>query len=109
MAKKHLYNVGDIVTFKFLTGDILTGKIKEQTFKDNGTPDYKIRVDENKDRFTIYPCMTHERIIRRDKTALAAMKASEKEIEKKSKKIQAEELKKALEEQKDFLNGETKK
>ena len=37
------------------------------------------------------------------------MKASEKEIEKKSKKIQAEELKKALEEQKDFLNGETKK
>ena len=105
MAKKHLYNVGDIVTFKFLTGDILTGKITEQTFKDNGTPDYKIRVDENKDRFTIYPCMTHERIIRRDKTALAAMKASEKEMNKKSKIIQAEELKKVLEEQKQFLNG----
>ena len=105
MAKKHLYNVGDIVTFKFLTGDVLTGKITEQTFKDNGTPDYKIRVDENKDRFTIYPCMTHERILKRNKTALAAMKTSEKEMKKKSKKIQAEELKRALEEQKQFLNG----
>ena len=106
MAKKqHLYNVGDIVTFKFLTGDVFTGKITEQTFKDNGTPDYKIRVDENKDRFTIYPCMTHERILKRNKTALAAMKASEKEMKKKSKKIQAEELKRALEEQKQFLNG----
>ena len=33
------------------------------------------------------------------------MKASEKEMNKKSKKIQAEELKKALKEQKQFLNG----
>ena len=107
MAKKHLYNVGDIVTFKFLTGEILTGKIKELTFKDNGTPGYKIQVDENsKSRvgFTIYPCMTHERIIRRDKTALAVMKASEGG-KKKSKKIKSDELKQALKDQKDFLNG----
>ncbi len=107
MAKKHLYNVGDIVTFKFLTGDVLTGKILEQTYKDNGTPDYRIRVDENSKSsrgFTIYPCMTHERIIRRDKTALAVMKASEGG-KKKSKKIKSEELKQALKDQKDFLNG----
>ena len=38
---KHKYNIGDIVKFKFLTGDIYTGKIMEQTFKDDvlKTPD----------------------------------------------------------------------
>ena len=44
----HTYNVGDVVTFKFLTGDILTGKITDHTYKDDGTPSYKIRVEENK-------------------------------------------------------------
>ena len=78
MAKKqhHTYNVGDIVTFKFLTGDILTGKIVNHTYKENGTPDYKIRVEDSRG-FTIYPCMTDERIIKRNKTALAVMKAAE--------------------------------
>ena len=33
MAKlKHRYNNGDIVKFKFLTGEILIGKIMEKTF-----------------------------------------------------------------------------
>ena len=74
----HTYSVGDIVTFKFLTGDVYTGKITMQTYKQDGTADYKIRVEDSKG-FTIYPCMTDKRIIKRNKTAMAIMKAHEKE------------------------------
>ena len=42
----HTYNVGDIVTFKFLTGDVYTGKITDHTFKEDKTPSYKIKVEE---------------------------------------------------------------
>ena len=70
MAKKriHTYHSGDIVTFKFLTGDVYTGKITYQTFKEDGTPTYKIKVEDSKG-FTIYPCMTDERIIKRENTS----------------------------------------
>lgn len=110
MAKgKHKYNIGDIVTFKFLTGDVYTGKITHQTFKNDGTPDYKIRVDEGKDKFTIYPCMTEKRIKRRDFTALQVMKLSEKKMKKEESKKEKLDLKQAIKQQTDFLNGETKK
>ena len=62
MAKKrsHTYNCGDIVTFKFLTGDTYTGAITELTWKEDDTPSYKIKVDDkigNRNGFTIYPCI----------------------------------------------------
>jgi hypothetical protein len=107
MAKKqhHTYNVGDIVTFKFLTGDILTGKIVNHTYKENGAPDYKIRVEDSRG-FTIYPCMTDERIIKRNKTALAVMKAAENKQKNKAKKIKNTELNKAIDAQKKFLGND---
>ena len=78
-------------------------------FKNDGTPDYKIRVDEGKDKFTIYPCMTEKRIKRRDFTALQVMKLSEKKMKKEESKKEKLDLKQALKQQTDFLNGETKK
>ena len=71
--RTHTYNAGDIVTFKFLTGDIFTGKITHQTYKQDGTADYRIKVEDKKG-FTIYPCMTEARIIKRNKTAKQANK-----------------------------------
>ncbi len=115
MAKKqhHTYNVGDIVTFKFLTGDILTGKIINHTWKEDNTPSYKIKVEDSKG-FTIYPCMTDARITKREKTARVAdkefnLKSSDilrKQMENKSKKIKKSDesdLDKAIEAQKNFL------
>lgn len=110
--KKHTYSVGDIVTFKFLTGDILTGKITDHTYKEDGTPSYKIRVEENtkaRKGFTIYPCMTDSRIIKVNQTALNAVKAlnrKEKAIEKKNKvNKKTEGLDDAIQSQRNFLNG----
>tara|TARA_R100001198_G_scaffold94752_1_gene78787 strand:+ start:387 stop:731 length:345 start_codon:yes stop_codon:yes gene_type:complete len=110
--KSHKYNVGDIVTFKFLTGDILTGKITECTNKDDGTPDYKIRVEDSRG-FTIYPCMTDSRIIKRNKSALSIVNAIQKEQKKQEKSqgnkvIRESDLDKAINSQKDFLNGSLK-
>ena len=113
--KKHTYNIGDIVKFKFLTGDILVGKVTEHTYKDDGTPTYKIRVEENsKSRkgFTIYPCMTDSRIINLEQTALNAVKAlnkKEKAAEKKSIPHHTPQplgLDEQIKKQRDFLNGE---
>jgi len=115
MAKKqhHTYNVGDIVTFKFLTGDILTGKIINHTYKEDNTPSYKIRVEDSKG-FTIYPCMTDSRITKREKTAKLAdrefnLKSNDilrKKMEnksKKNKKSDTSDLDNAIETQKNFL------
>ena len=106
MAKKdfHKSNVGAIVTFKFLTGEVLTGNIINQTFKENGIADYKIKV-ENSKGFTIYPCMTHERIIKRNKTALAVMNAADGGKKKSKKKIDNKELNDAIDAQKKFLDN----
>jgi len=119
MAKKkyiHTYNSGDIVTFKFLTGDIYTGKITHQGYKQDGTPDYKIRVEDKKG-FTIYPCMTDERIIKRDKTAKQALKdfnqnyrdTINKQNNSGGKKIKekSSELDNAINAQKKFINGKS--
>ena len=112
MAKSksfHKYNVGDIVTFKFLTGDVLTGKIINQTFKDDQTPDYKIKVEDSKG-FTIYPCMTDARIIKRNKTAMAVMKEFGNQNKKsKKEKVKNDELSKAIKAQQDFTNGKIDK
>jgi len=118
MAKKrsHTYNCGDIVTFKFLTGDILTGKITEHTWKEDDTPSYKIRVEEtskNRKGFTIYPCMTDSRIMKREKTAMAAykefnLKANDELRKKHDKKVNKSELDEAIDSQKKFINGEAK-
>lgn len=108
----HTYNVGDIVTFKFLTGDIYTGKITHQTYKQDGTADYKIRVEDNKG-YTIYPCMADARIIKRNKTAKQANKdfdnnyrdtlIKERDIARKKSKLDA-----AISAQKKFIKGEVK-
>jgi len=119
---KHKYNIGDIVKFKFLTGDIYTGKIMEQTFKDDvlKTPDYKIRVEENggKSGFTTYPCMADSRIIEVVHTAIQNMKVMElayrdminkkRHAEGKERKAETE-LSKAAKSQQDFTNGELEK
>lgn len=112
MAKgKHKYNIGDIVTFKFLTGDVYTGKIIDETRKADGTPDYKIRVEEpgnkgNTNGFTIYPCMTEKRILRRDFTAIEVMKLTEKKKKIRTDKSKSQDLKEELNKQTNFLNGE---
>lgn len=122
MAKlKHRYNNGDIVKFKFLTGEILIGKIMEKTFKADKTPDYKIRVEENsknRNGFTIYPCMTDARIINLEHTAIQNMKVEElayRDMMNKKRNAEAKErkneskksdLEKALEDQTKFLNGD---
>jgi len=103
--RAHTYSIGDIVTFKFLTGDVYTGKITMTTYKQDGTPDYKIRVEDNKG-FTIYPCMTDARIIKRNKTALAVMKTNEMEQklkEKKERVVKKSELDEAIQTQKNFI------
>ena len=114
MAKKrsHTYNCGDIVTFKFLTGDIYTGKITEHTWKEDDTPSYKIKVEDSKG-FTIYPCMTDARITKREKTARIAdrefsLKANDMLRKKHEKKPAKSELDKAIDSQKSFLNGEAR-
>jgi len=114
MAKKrtHTYNLGDIVTFKFLTGDIYTGKITEHTWKEDDTPSYKIKVEDSKG-FTIYPCMTDTRITKREKTARVAdkefsLKANDILRKKYEKKPVNSELDEAINSQKKFLNGDTK-
>jgi|TARA_R110001592_G_scaffold75219_4_gene227751 hypothetical protein len=122
MAKlKHRYNNGDIVKFKFLTGEILIGKIMEKTFKEDKTPDYKIRVEEgskNRKGFTIYPCMTDARIISLEHTAIQNMKIEElayRDMINKKRNADAKErknesdLSKALKNQQDFINGEIDK
>ena len=116
MAKKrsHTYNCGDIVTFKFLTGDTYTGAITELTWKEDDTPSYKIKVDDkigNRNGFTIYPCMTDARISKREKTARVAdkefsLKATDILRKKHENKPAKSELDKAIESQKNFLNGE---
>jgi hypothetical protein len=91
----------------------------EKTFKEDKTPDYKIRVEEdskNRNGFTIYPCMTDARIISLERTAIQNMKVEElayremmnkkRNQEAKERKAAGTELKKALENQKDFLNGD---
>ena len=113
---RHKYNIGDVVEFKFLTGNIFTGKITEHTFKDEDTPTYKIRVEEKIGRvgFTIYPCMTDSRIIKLKHTAIQNMKIEEKaykdSISKQREKtriseIEKKSLKKAFEAQQDFISG----
>ena len=117
--QRHTYNNGDIVKFRFLTGEVLIGKIMEKTFKEDKTPDYKIRVEENsknRNGFTIYPCMTDARIISLERTAIQNMKVEEiayremmnkkRNQDAKERKAAGTELKKALENQKDFLNGD---
>ena len=119
MAKKrkgmHTYNSGDIVKFKFLTGDVYTGKITYQGYKEDGTPDYKIRVEDKKG-FTIYPCMTDNRIIKRVKTAKQALKDfnqnyrdminKQNNSQGKKKKEKNSELDDAINNQKKFINRE---
>tara|TARA_R110001592_G_scaffold1578_3_gene9284 strand:+ start:1256 stop:1627 length:372 start_codon:yes stop_codon:yes gene_type:complete len=119
---KHKHNIGDIVKFKFLTGDIYTGKIMEKTFKDDAekTPDYKIRVEENggKSGFTTYPCMADSRIIEVVHTAIQNMKVMElayremmnkqRNAAAKEKKVETE-LSKAAKAQQDFTNGKLEK
>ena len=112
----HTYNSGDIVTFKFLTGDVHTGKIIDRTYKKDGTADYKIRVEDNKG-FTIYPCMTDERIIKRNKTAKQANKDFDQKYrdtlikerdmarKKSKKKVSKSKLNDAIKAQQDFTNG----
>ena len=114
MAKKttHAYNLGDIVTFRFLTGDVYTGKITEITWKEDDTPSYKIKVEDSKG-FTIYPCMTDARIIKREKTARVAdkefnLKASDILRKKYDKKSGISKLDKAIDSQKAFINGDIK-
>jgi len=114
MAKKrsHQYNIGDIVTFKFLTGDTYTGKINEKTWKEDDTPSYKIQVEDtygSRKGFTIYPCMTDSVIIRRDKTVAVAMKefnlkSSDILRKQHEKKPNKSELDDAIDKQKDFLS-----
>jgi hypothetical protein len=116
----HKYNIGDIVKFKFLTGDVYTGKITDHTFKEDKTPTYRIRVEEStkhKTGFTIYPCMDNSRIVSLEMTALKAMKAGEvayremkrKEIATAIKANKDSELEKAIRAQEDFTNGKIKK
>tara|TARA_R110000744_G_scaffold151931_2_gene265643 strand:+ start:593 stop:958 length:366 start_codon:yes stop_codon:yes gene_type:complete len=117
---KHRYNIGDIVKFKFLTGDVYTGKITDHTFKEDKTPSYKIRVEENtrhRTGFTVYPCMTDSRIISLEMTAMKAMKAGEiayREMKRKEnataiKASKDLELEKAIKAQEDFTNGDIEK
>jgi len=108
----HTYNLGDIVTFKFLTGDIYTGKITEITWKEDDTASYKIKVEDVKG-FTIYPCMTDARIIKREKTARVAdkeysLKASDILRKKYESKPKKSELDSAIDSQRDFINGDIK-
>ncbi len=105
----HTYNLGDIVTFKFLTGDIYTGKITEHTWKEDNTASYKIKVEDSKG-FTIYPCMTDARITKREKTARVAdkefnLKANDILRKKYEKNPTKSELDKAIDSQKAFING----
>tara|TARA_R110000744_G_scaffold163851_1_gene280859 strand:+ start:1901 stop:2245 length:345 start_codon:yes stop_codon:yes gene_type:complete len=107
--KTHTYNTGDIVTFKFLTGDIMTGKITEHTWKEDDTPSYKIKVEDSRG-FTIYPCMADDRIIKREMTARAAdkefnLKANDILRKQHEKKPGKSELDDAIKAQKDFING----
>ena len=115
--KKHTYNLGDIVKFKFLTGEKLVGKITELTYKEDNTASYKIRVEENSKMrvgFTIYPCMTDSRIIEVVQTALSAMRNSnkkqkaqeDKEISAAMRSGNKDELNQAIDAQRNFINGD---
>ena len=133
MAKNtHTYNCGDEVTFKFFDGSTHTGKITHLTYQGDNVdsiktnfdiPTYKIQVNDlgksnNKKGFTVYPCMTESRIIKRDKTAMKVMKEFDQAYrdkmnkERNSAKAEAKktdntsELDAAIEEQKKFINRE---
>tara|TARA_R110001592_G_C12979028_1_gene734006 strand:- start:426 stop:797 length:372 start_codon:yes stop_codon:yes gene_type:complete len=122
MAKqaKHEHSIGDIVTFKFFDGGNYSGKITHHTYQGDNVeslktrydmPTYKIRV-ENPKGFTIYPCITDQRIVNKDKTALQVSKEfisrPDYKIAKPSKAAKGTKeelaLDAAIKAQKDFLN-----
>ena len=72
--KKHKYELGDILEFKFFDGGLKIGEVTKQTYAqtpqrvtDWSTPTYTITVRNNNTRRAArqyhYPCIPHNRIL----------------------------------------------